>query len=78
MRRTTAHIDSRQFVAWGSAASLGVSFGAQAQAYANKPITLLVPFAPGGNIGVLARCLEAAAATAMRVAELRSSRSAPS
>ncbi|QHJ00325.1 tripartite tricarboxylate transporter substrate binding protein [Xylophilus rhododendri] len=41
-----------------AAAALGLAaLGAQAQAFPNKPITLVVPFPPGGSSDVLARAL---------------------
>jgi tripartite-type tricarboxylate transporter receptor subunit TctC len=39
------------------AAALGVSFGACAQTYPGKPITLVVPFAAGGTVNLMGRLI---------------------
>ncbi|MDH2240119.1 tripartite tricarboxylate transporter substrate-binding protein, partial [Pigmentiphaga sp. GD03639] len=39
------------------AIALGVCPGAQAQTYPNKPVTLVVPFAPGGTVNLMGRIL---------------------
>jgi tripartite-type tricarboxylate transporter receptor subunit TctC len=38
-------------------ALLGLHHGAEAQAYPSKPVTVIVPFAPGGGIDVLMRAM---------------------
>ena len=43
-----------QIVALGAAPYV---IGARAQALPNKPVTLIVPFAPGGNLDVVARAI---------------------
>ncbi|WP_268236188.1 Bug family tripartite tricarboxylate transporter substrate binding protein [Xylophilus rhododendri] len=45
------------------AATLGAS--AFAQSFPNKPVTLIVPFAPGGNIDIVARALSVPLAKAL-------------
>lgn len=52
----------------GFVAALGLSavpFGARADDFPQKPITLVVPFAPGGSIDVLARLVARQAGTAL-------------
>ena len=39
------------------AIALGVCPGVQAQTYPNKPVTLVVPFAPGGTVNLMGRIL---------------------
>jgi tripartite-type tricarboxylate transporter receptor subunit TctC len=49
----------RQFLhlAAGAAALPAVSRNARAQAYPSRPITMIVPFAPGGNSDVMGRMM---------------------
>ena len=43
--------------AFAAAASVALSLGAQAQDYPNKPIHIVVPYVPSGNIDITARTL---------------------
>ena len=40
-----------------SMALLGLHHGVQAQTYPGRPVTVIVPFAPGGGIDVLMRAM---------------------
>jgi hypothetical protein len=58
-RENTANLPRRRFLhlAAGAAALPGVSRIAEAQTYPTRPITLVVPFPPGGQTDVIARNL---------------------
>jgi tripartite-type tricarboxylate transporter receptor subunit TctC len=45
------------FIRWFAVVALALSMGAQAQDYPNKPIRVLVPFAPGGVVDTSTRIL---------------------
>lgn len=53
-------INRRKLLTLGTLAAAGSTFGASAfsqQSYPSKPVTIVVPFAPGGNTDLIARIL---------------------
>src|ERR1700742_2939794 len=53
------------FVAALAVAALSLTFGAAAQTYPSRPITMIVPLAPGGSTDVIARIMAEGMRTAL-------------
>lgn len=53
------NLNRRSFISASAAVASSTMLVALAQSFPSKPITLIVPFAPGGNIDVLGRTLSA-------------------